>query len=121
MRLNEITSAKEQQQLDEILPVLGAVAGGVARGAAALGGAALKGGAALAKGVGSVAKTVGGAVSQGAKAIGQAATSAVGMGGAEDPAAQAQQVIAAKNEVQDQIKQKQQELQALQQQLTQIK
>jgi len=52
MRLSEITSAKEQQQLDEILPVLGAVAGGVARGAAALGGAALRGGAALAKGVG---------------------------------------------------------------------
>ena len=41
MRLSEITSAEEQQQLDEILPVLGAVAGGVARGAAALGGAAL--------------------------------------------------------------------------------
>jgi hypothetical protein len=42
--------AKQQQQLDEILPVLGAVAGGVARGAAALGSAALRGGTALAKG-----------------------------------------------------------------------
>jgi hypothetical protein len=52
MRLSEITSVKEQQQLDEILPALGAVAGGVARGAAALGSAAMKGGAALAKGIG---------------------------------------------------------------------
>jgi len=47
---------------------------------------------------------------------------AAGMTGGEvDPAAQAQQVVAAKKEVQDQIKAKQQELQALQQQLTQIK
>ena len=43
MRLQEITSTTEQQQLDEILPVLGAVAGGVARGAAALGGAIIGG------------------------------------------------------------------------------
>ena len=43
------------------------------------------------------------------------------MASGEDPAAQAQQIAAAKKEVQDQIKQKQAELQALQQQLTQIK
>ena len=89
MRLQEITSTTEQQQLDEILPVLGAVAGGVARGAAALGGAALRGGAALAKGVG-------GAVSQGAKAVGNVASQAGAMaGGQADPAAQAQEVAAA--------------------------
>ena len=139
MRLSEITSAKEQQQLDEILPALGAVAGGVVRGAAALGNAAVRGGAALAKGVGSAvsqgAKAVSNVASQGAKAVGNVVSKGANVagqigraanlggleGGATDPAAQAQQVAAAKKEVQDQIKQKQAELQALQQQLTQIK
>ena len=114
MKLDEITSEQEQQKLDEILPVLGAVAGGVARGAMALGKSAVQG-------VGTAAKTVGGAVTQGVKALGQPAQAGGMAGGEEDPAAQAQQIAAAKKEVQDQIKAKQQELQQLQQQLAQIK
>ena len=90
MRLDEITSEKEKQKLDEILPLaaLGA-------GAAALGGAALKGGAALARGAGTAivkgAQAVGGVVKQGAKAIGGALTGAAATptGGAAQ--AQAQQ------------------------------
>ena len=61
-----------EEQLDEILPVIGAVAGGVARGAMAVGGAAARGAAAVARGVGS-------AVGSAARGIGQAA-SAVGRG-----------------------------------------
>jgi hypothetical protein len=76
MRLDEITSEKEKQQLDEILPVLAAGAGMLARGAAAAGSAALKGGAALARGAGSAlskgASAVGGALSKGASAVGGA-------------------------------------------------
>ena len=82
MRLDEI--AGNDRQLDEILPTIGAAVGGIARGAATVGNAALKGGAALAKNVGSAvsqgAKAVGNVVSKGAnvagqigKAVGQAA------------------------------------------------
>jgi hypothetical protein len=89
MRLDEIISEKEKQQLDEILPLaaLGA-------GAAALGGAALKGGAALARGAGAAiakgAQAVGGAVKQGVKAVGGALTGepASPTGGAAQAAAQ---------------------------------
>jgi hypothetical protein len=150
MRLNEIAS--NDKQLDEILPILpalGAVAGGVARGAAMAGGAALRAVPAIARGVGSAvsqgAKAVSNVASQGAKAVGNVVSKGANVagqigraanvagqigraanlggleGGATDPAAQAQQVAVAKKEVQDQIKQKQAELQALQQQLTQIK
>ena len=111
MKLNEFVSDKEREQLDEILPALL----GAARGVAAVGGAALRGGAAVAKGVGNVAvkgaQAVGGAVKQGAQAVGsavkqgvQAVGQAAGAAGEEDPAAQAQQVMAQKKEVQDQIK-----------------
>jgi len=61
-----------EEQLDEILPVVGAVAGGIARGAMAVGGAAARGAAAAVRGVGS-------AVGAAARGIGQAA-SAVGRG-----------------------------------------
>jgi hypothetical protein len=56
-----------------------------------------------AKAVGNLASQGAKAVGQGAKAVGQAAQ-AGGMGGEVDPAAQAQQVAAAKKEMQDQIK-----------------
>ena len=58
MRLGEITSAKEQQQLDEILPALGAVAGGIGKAVGAVGNVAGK--------IGGAVKGVAGAVSQGA-------------------------------------------------------
>lgn len=57
-----------EEQLDEILPAVGAVAGGIARGAAAVGGAAARGAAAVARGVGS-------AVGSAARGLGQAASS----------------------------------------------
>ena len=115
MKLQDLR--EHDQQLDEILPAIGAAVGGAVRGAGT-----------LAKGVGSAvsqgAKAVGNVVSKGANVagqIGRAANLGGLEGGATDPAAQAQQVASAKKEVQDQIKQKQAELQALQQQLTQIK
>ena len=107
MRLDEITSEKEKQQLDEILPALAAGAGMLARGAVAAGGAALKGGAALAKGAGTAiakgAQAVGSAVKTGAQAVGQgvgnvaqAAQGAAAQGGqmlgAEDPAEKAKRI-----------------------------
>ncbi len=122
MRLSDLK--ENDKQLDEILPVIGAVGGAVARaavpaiarGAAALGSAALRGGAALARGAGS-------AISQGAKAIGQGVTQAASglAGGGMDPA---QAAMAAKErndqkkQIQDAIKQKQQELADLQKELT---
>lgn len=116
MKLSDLK--ENDEQLDEILPAIGAAVGGIARGAAAVGGAALRGGAALAKGVGS-------AVTQGAKAIGQAAGQAASglAGGGMDPAQAAmakKEHDAQKKEIQDAIKQKQQELTDLQKQLAQL-
>lgn len=114
MRLGEITSAKERQQLDEVLPVLGAVAGGIARGATAVGNAALKG----AKAVGGA---IGGAVVKSQPAVGQAASGLAG--GGMDPA---QAATAAKErqdqkkQIQDQIKQTQTQLSDLQKQLAEL-
>jgi hypothetical protein len=92
MKLNEFS---QDEKLDEILPVIGAVAGGLARGAAAVGGAALRGGAGLAKGAGQAlakgAQAVGGAVKAGAQAAGQATASA-----APDPKALAMAAMQAK-------------------------
>ena len=120
MKLDEITSEQEQQKLDEILPVLGAVAGGAARLAATGIGAAARGAMAVGRGVGSALGRAGTTIAKTAPA--QAVGQVSGLsGGGEDPAAQAQQIAAAKKEVQDQIKAKQQELQQLQQQLAQIK
>lgn len=57
MKLNEFVSESEQQQLDELVP---AVLGALAKGAAAVGSAAVKGGAQLARSVGTgIAKTAG--------------------------------------------------------------
>lgn len=53
MRLDEI--AKNDKELDEILPAIGAAVGGIARGAMAAGGAMARGAAGAAK---TVAKTV---------------------------------------------------------------
>ena len=48
-----------EEQLDEILPVVGAVAGGISRGAMAVGGLAARGASALARGVGAVGRGIG--------------------------------------------------------------
>ena len=121
MRLSDLK--ENDKQLDEILPVVGAVAGGIARGAAALGGAALRGGAALAKGAGS-------AIRAGTQQIGkiaaqsgavQGAGELMGLtGGGMDPAQAAQaakEQQEQKKQVQDQIKQTEQQLADLRKQL----
>ena len=69
--MNEIIT---EERTDEVIP---AIAAGVARGAAAVGGAALRGGAALARGAakvgGAAARGVAGAAKTGVQAAGQAA------------------------------------------------
>jgi len=63
-----------EEQLDEILPAIGAIGGGLARVA---GTAAMRGGAALAKGVGKAAVKGAGALAKGAvKTVGKAASGA---------------------------------------------
>ena len=112
MKLSDLK--EDDRQLDELLPAIGAIAGGAAKTVGAVGSAALKGGAALAKGVGS-------AMVQGAKSVGQT-ISGQPIGGL-DPA---QAAMAAKEqqekkkEIQDAIKQKQQELTDLQKELAQL-
>ena len=81
MKMNEIVT---EEQLDEIIP---AIAAGVARGAVAVGGAAVRGAGALARGAakvgGAAARGVGNVAKAGAAELGQAAVSTVGtaMGG----------------------------------------
>jgi hypothetical protein len=119
MRAREFTS-KNNQQVDEFLPALGAAAGAVGRGVMAVG-------STLARG----ASAVGGAVARGAQAVGQGvsnAASAVGQGiagsgggaapGGIDPAVIAQQQLVQKQGLQNQIKAKEAELIALKQQVS---
>ena len=100
MKLSDLK--ENDQQLDELLPALGAVAGGVARGAAALGGAALARGTTPAAG----------------SAVNQAASGLAG--GGMDPA-QAGQAVKDRQEqkkvIQQQIQAKQKELDDLRKQL----
>jgi hypothetical protein len=100
MKLSDLK--ENDQQLDELLPALGAVAGGVARGAAALGGAALARGTTPAAG----------------SAVNQAASGLAG--GGMDPA-QAAQAVKDRQEqkkvIQQQIQAKQKELDDLRKQL----
>lgn len=109
MKLSDIA---EDQRLHELLPALGAIGSAV----------------------GGVAKSVGGAVAGGVKAVGgalgQAAQAAAGTlgGGATDPqqaqkmaAANAMQMAERKKQIQDDIKNKQQEIQDLQKQLATLK
>ena len=75
MRLNEFRT--DEEQLDEILPLIGAALGGLARAGVAAGGLAARAGVAAAGGVaraaGGVAKGVGKAVASGvAKGVGSA-------------------------------------------------
>jgi hypothetical protein len=122
MRARDFIPQNKKEKVDEFLPVLGAAAGALGRGAAALGGAALRGGAALGRGIGN-------AVTQGANALGQVAgqaASGVASGlaaGGSTP--QATQAIAAqsaqdKRQVQTIVKQKEDELLALKQQLSKM-
>jgi hypothetical protein len=118
MRAREFTS-KNNQQVDEFLPALGAAAGAIGRGV-------MTAGSALARG----ASAVGGAVARGAQAVGQGvsnAASAVGQGiaggggaapGGIDPAIIAQQQLVQKQGLQNQIKAKEAELLALKQQVS---
>jgi hypothetical protein len=114
MRLKDVIV--EGTRIDEIVPVIGAVAGGAVKAAGAIGKAALQGGAALARGVGS-------AMASGTQAAGQAAAgqAAAGLaGGAMDPVQAAQaakQRTEQKKQIQDAIRAKQQELTDLQKQL----
>lgn len=96
MKINEIT----EDRTDEVIPAVGAVGGALARGAAAVSGAAARG-------------------------IGQAATNAVGqaMGAPDDD--RSPEAVKAKQEqkkqIQAQIKATQEQLRALQQQLQSIR
>ena len=84
MRIDEIDSKHKEfkkvilnhdlteEQLDEIVPVIGAVAGGVARAGMAAGQVAARGVGALARGVGAVARGVGQAASAVGRGIGRA-------------------------------------------------
>ena len=115
MRAKEFTHKKDQQ-VDEILPALGAVAGGLGR-------AALAGGSMLARGLSAAgsaaargASAIGSAVGQGVKsAAGQAAGQAFA-----DPALVAKQTQAMKTELQAEVKAKQDELLLLKQQLAKL-
>ncbi len=108
MRLSDLK--ENDKKLDEVLPVIGAAVGGIARAAAP----------AIAKGAMSLGKAALGGVDKGVgSAVGQAAAGLAG--GGMDPA----QAAAAKKErddqkkqIQDAIKQKQQELADLQKELT---
>ena len=118
MRLSDLK--ENDEQLDEILPAIAAGAGLAARTALGVGGAALRGaGSAIAKG----AQAVGSAVKSGTQAVGQAAGQAASglAGGQTDPAqaaAVAKERTEQKKQIQDTIKQKQQELADLQKELT---
>ena len=101
MKLSDLK--ENDRQLDELLPALGAVGG-------AIGGAA---------------KAVGGALSKGASAVGTVAKNvASGLAGGQMDPAQAAMAAKERNDqkkqIQDAIKQKQQELADLQKQLTQL-
>jgi hypothetical protein len=107
MRLTDLK--ENDKQLDEFLPAVGAAVGGIARGAAAVGSAALKG-----------AQAVGGGLAKGAQAAGQASGLA---GGQMDPAQAAQAAKdqqEQKKQIQDQIKQTQAQLTDLQKQLAEL-
>lgn len=65
-----------EEQLDEVLPVIGAVAGGIARGAAAVGGAALRGVGAAARGLAGAARVAGSTVGNAARQTGNAVRTA---------------------------------------------
>jgi hypothetical protein len=97
MRLKDVIF--NNRKLHELAPAIGAVAGGVVKGAQA----------------------VGGAIGSGAQAVGQATSGLAGGGMNPAQAAQAaKQRQDQKKQIQDAIKQKQQELSDLQKQLAQI-
>ena len=72
MKLNEFTSQKEQEQLAEFLPALGAIAGGVARVGAAGAQALGRGALAVGRGIGQAATAVGRGVARAAPKVAQA-------------------------------------------------
>jgi hypothetical protein len=116
MRLSDL---KEDQQLDEFLPAVGAAVGGAAK--------------AVGSAIGGAAKAVGGALKTGAAAAGKLGQqvgqqAAVGQqaglaGGGMDPAqaaAAAKERMDQKKQVQDQIKQTEQQLNDLRKQLAEL-
>lgn len=105
MKLSDLK--ENDQQLDELLPAIGQAVGGIARGAAAVGGK-------IAQGV----KAVGSAVGQAAQGF-QAGLA----GGGMDPAQAAQAKKdrdEQKKQIQDQITQTEQQLSDLRKQLAQL-
>ncbi len=128
MRLKDLK--ENDQQLDEILPVLGAVAAGVGRVAAGAGQAAVRGaqaaGGAVVRGVSRLGQAVGKGLQTAAQkttqAAGQAAQAGLA-GGQMDPAQAAQAKKdhdEQKKQIQDAIKEKQAEISDLQKQLAQL-
>ncbi len=114
MRLKDLN--EHDSQLDELLPALGAVAGvaGKAAGAAVQGAKAI--GGAVKQGV----QALGGKLAQGAQAVGQASGLAGGQMDPAQAAAAATDQHEQKKQIQDAIKQKQQELTDLQKQLADL-
>jgi hypothetical protein len=66
MKIRELIN-EDDQRVDEFLPLIGAALGGLARGAASLGGAALRG-----------AASIGGDIAKGAEKLGGAAVTGIG-------------------------------------------
>lgn len=125
MKLSEIKG--NDDQLDEILPVIGAVGAGLARGAAAAGGMLARGaakvGSMAAQGIAKGATKAAGALGNlAAKGAGNLAAKA-GAGNVADPAQLAQQkaeVDGQKKELQQAIQLKQKEILDLQKQMAEL-
>jgi hypothetical protein len=120
MKLSDLK--ENDHQLDEVLPVVGALAGGAARVAATGVGAAARGAMAVGRGVGSALGRAGTAVAKTApvQAMGQVS----GLAGGEMDPAQAAQAAKdrqeQKKQIQDQIKQTEQQLTDLRKQMAEL-
>lgn len=93
MRAHEFIPEAKDEELDEFLPVIGAVGGALARGAAAAGSAIGRGAAAVgrgvvqgAKAVGSGAAAVGSGIARGAEVVGNVVGAAKAAKAAKDNA-----------------------------------
>jgi hypothetical protein len=78
MRAYEFIPESKDEELDEILPLIGAAGGVLARGAVAAGGAAMRGAAAAGRGLARGAAAAGRGLVQGAKAVGRGVVKGAG-------------------------------------------
>jgi len=78
MRAHEFIPESKDEELDEILPLIGAAGGVLARGAVAAGGAAMRGAAAAGRGLARGAAAAGRGLVQGAKAVGRGVVKGAG-------------------------------------------